>query len=122
ARKLRGRLTGSRRTIVPWSTSSSHRVSYSRCEPSHQTTASGRVRVAISSTQRASRSWVVGRVLGSCVIVMINPSVGAGCAFSSTLLRLITDFLFSPCQDSAVLTLRHGSLPWAHDRAPHARP
>src|SRR4051812_10957234 len=55
-----GRLASLRRLNVPASTSSWHRRSYSSAEPSHQTTWSGWVSSATSSTQASSFSLVVG--------------------------------------------------------------
>src|SRR5687768_2608146 len=54
ARKLPGRLDGFNRRNVPPATSSSHKRSYSCCDPSHQTTRAGCVRRAISVTQAFS--------------------------------------------------------------------
>src|SRR3954462_6461210 len=93
-----GRLASLRRLNVPASTSSWQRRSYSSAEPSHQTTWSGWVSSAISSTQASSFSLVVGTAValtlcsapeglfmagergGSC---QKYPSSGAGLRYST---------------------------------------
>ena len=56
-----GFFSGSRRVYVPASTSSWVSRSHSSCDPSHQTTRSGVVRLATSDTQSStSRRWIGG--------------------------------------------------------------
>mmetsp|Transcript_25306 Transcript_25306/g.63456 ORF Transcript_25306/g.63456 Transcript_25306/m.63456 type:complete len:229 (+) Transcript_25306:636-1322(+) len=59
-RKLLGRFLSFRRMNVPAATISSHSVSYSSCDPSHQCTFSGSHRERISSTHSSSALLVVG--------------------------------------------------------------
>jgi len=61
--KLFGRSSGFSRVKVPFSTSRLVSRSHSACEPSHQTTASGLVSSAISSTHPASSGSLVAACL-----------------------------------------------------------
>lgn len=60
ARKLLGRSSGFRRMKVPAWTISSHKRSYSACEPSHQCTWSGWHNAVMSCTSASSAACRVG--------------------------------------------------------------
>src|SRR4030095_14685664 len=76
-----GRLASESRSNVPASTSSWHRRSYSSAEPSHQTTSSGWVREAASSTHVTSFWFFVGTVVDLTVrfTLLVRVQGGASC-------------------------------------------
>ena len=74
--KLFGRSSGFSRLNVPFSTSSPVSRSHSACDPSHHTTASGRVSCAISPTHSASSGRLVPVSIESVVNMAITPVQG----------------------------------------------